>query len=1080
MHRTDRPRTFRLAYLALLAFGLATPTAHAQLVVSPSSINMGSAPPGEVIETTLTIRNAGTAAAFADFILPERQFWLHRTTCMLSTGLAPGATCQALIRFSATAACTYHTDLQVHDWSPPESYSAVHVALTAAGAASAADCSESQYSLDNRWQKVLAPYPGNNPYAGVVVTAADLGSDGEMDAIIAVMPYQNTGVPQELWHTERLTEVHIYTYTSDGRFIETTSRWFGTSPLLMPFLAYAAVADFNGDGKSDIAFSTINEDGRPVSDPAEPGALPLWYVKDYAFMSTPGTAYNVQALSDVVDYSGSLTAADIDGDGDIDLVVAGQASVPDSPGQVGPYVLINNGLGTFVRGQGFAAVGPRTYSSAALADLDGDGDPDLVMGRYRDGSVAIYRNVDGIFSYIRDVLLFPGTYNAPDDSYHVNVGFYTADFEGIGGISIADLDGDGVKDIVSWAGGGIDDQTWWRGMSFIRVAHGLPGLNFLPLGGSFDLAQRGTTAHAQVLSLNRDGTRDVVMRLQSGWAPVHDMQLRNDGSGVLRYEDMLAFPADNNFGDSIHVADMNRDGRQDIVYARTGPLPNAPGEHGVMINLQPDSMASTLDSLDQYLWQVPSAANTQQQGFIRLINRTSRSASVTIWGLDASGHHSPGAVSLTLAPKESRQVNSQDIEGGNVDKGLLGHLGAGTGNWTVIVHADADVEALAYIRTPDGFLTSMHDRVEGDGVDWIVPIFNPAENPNQVSRLRLVNSSTGPINVLIEGTDDAGHAGPGGSATIRLAGLTSVELSSVDLESGNSARGLVGRLGDGNGKWRLHVSATGRLSVQSLLADPKGYLTNLSTLPDLKELAVGEKSIWFVPPAANVQQQGFVRLVNREARPGDVAMWGIDDAGHRSPGTLTFALAPNESRQFNSLDLELGNAMKASGALGAGIGSWRLQVLSDLDLWPLALVRTPDGFLTTVHDTVAGNGLSLRVPTFNPAENPNQVGVLRIVNPNAAAVSVTIRGTDDAGQAGLGAVTLAIPAQAAVELSSPELESGNTGKGLTGSLGNGSGKWQLAITATVPIRVLSLLRDPKGYLTNLSNDPRGSGSQLKP
>ncbi len=39
-------------------------------------------------------------------------------------------------------------------------------------------------------------------------------------------------------------------------------------------------------------------------------------------------------------------------------------------------------------------------------------------------------------------------------------------------------------------------------------------------------------------------------------------------------------------------------------------------------------------------------------------------------------------------------------------------------------------------------------------------------------------------------------------------------------------------------------------------------------------------------------------------------------------------------------------------------GSWRLVVLTDLDLIPLALIRTPDGFLTTVHETIAGDGLS--------------------------------------------------------------------------------------------------------------------------
>src|SRR3546814_12917932 len=62
--------------------------------------------------------------------------------------------------------------------------------------------------------------------------------------------------------------------------------------------------------------------------------------------------------------------------------------------------------------------------------------------------------------------------------------------------------------------------------------------------------------------------------------------------------------------------------------------------------------------------------------------------------------------------------------------------------------------------------------------------------------------------------------------------------------------------------------------------------------------------LWMVPPASNKQQQGFVRLINRENRSGSVQVWGIDDAGQRSPGTITLTLAPNESRQFNSQDME--------------------------------------------------------------------------------------------------------------------------------------------------------------------------------
>lgn len=488
-----------------------------------------------------------------------------------------------------------------------------------------------------------------------------------------------------------------------------------------------------------------------------------------------------------------------------------------------------------------------------------------------------------------------------------------------------------------------------------------------------------------------------------------------------------------------------------------------------------------LVSTDQYLWMVPPASNSQRQGFLRLGNRGKTPGLVTLWGVDAAGNRSIGTVTLTLAASEYRQLNSSDLELGNASKGLTGSIGQGSGDWTVVVRSGLDLEALAYIRTPDGFLTAMHDRVEGDGVDWFVPIFNPADNPYQVSHLRVINTSSAPVSLLILGVDDAGASG-NSAVAISVPAMRSIDLTPTDLENGNASKGLVGSLGNGSGKWHLSVSSTGRITVQSLLSDPLGKLTNLSTLPDLAEVAPGEKVLWLAPPASNPQQQGFIRLVNRENRSSAVALWGIDDAGQRSPGTITLSLAPRESRQMNSQDLEWGNAAKGlTGQLGNGQGDWRLHVLTDLDLLPMALIRTPDGFLTTVHETVAGDGLTSRVPIFNPADNPYQVSVLRIVNPNATAASVRLGGVDDAGSPGSGGlVSFSVAAGTAIELSATDLENGNASKGLSGSLGNGSGKWVVTLTSDVPLKVLNLLRDPRGYLTNLSTSAKGTDAELEP
>ena len=62
--------------------------------------------------------------------------------------------------------------------------------------------------------------------------------------------------------------------------------------------------------------------------------------------------------------------------------------------------------------------------------------------------------------------------------------------------------------------------------------------------------------------------------------------------------------------------------------------------------------------------------------------------------------------------------------------------------------------------------------------------------------------------------------------------VTARELES-DEGRGEALRDLVvvGALGDGTGKWRLVVTSDRPIQVMSLLANPTGHLTNLSTAP---------------------------------------------------------------------------------------------------------------------------------------------------------------------------------------------------------------------------------------------------------
>ena len=412
-------------------------------------------------------------------------------------------------------------------------------------------------------------------------------------------------------------------------------------------------------------------------------------------------------------------------------------------------------------------------------------------------------------------------------------------------------------------------------------------------------------------------------------------------------------------------------------------------------------------------------------------------------------------------------------------KGLSGGVGDGDGDWRLELSTTLDIEPLAYIRTPDGFVTSMHDVVaQSGGSRHHVPIFNPESNRSQVSRLRLVNPSDANARVEIHGVDDAGERSDDVSFEVPAGGARTV--GAQELESGG--QGLSGRLGDGAGKWQLFVSADRPLQVMSLLQSPTGHLANLSTSPDVHrwvgdaetdgaKASAGQSThtLPLVAPASERALQGFARIINHSDRAGTVEIHAIDDTGRRF-GPVSLDVGAKASVHFNSTDLEDGNALKGlSGGVGDGDGDWRLELSTTLDIEPLAYIRTPDGFVTSMHDVVAQSGGSRHhVPIFNPESNRSQVSRLRLVNPSDANARVEIHGVDDAGERS-DDVSFEVPAGGARTVGAQELESG--GQGLSGRLGDGAGKWQLFVSADRPLQVMSLLQSPTGHLANLSTSP---------
>ncbi|MDD9962257.1 MAG: leucine-rich repeat domain-containing protein [Gammaproteobacteria bacterium] len=457
-------------------------------------------------------------------------------------------------------------------------------------------------------------------------------------------------------------------------------------------------------------------------------------------------------------------------------------------------------------------------------------------------------------------------------------------------------------------------------------------------------------------------------------------------------------------------------------------------------------------------------AASGRHGFLRVVNHSGRAGDVRITARDGSGA-AFGPVMLPLEGHQAIHLNSHDLENGNPAKGLREGLGDGQGDWRLTMEGRLNAEALAYVRTQDGFVTAMHDIAPKEDEDRELLFFNPGSNHRQESVLQLINGGDGAEAVRITGIDDAGSEG---AVTVDLPAGESLRFTAAELESG-AAPGLSGALGDGTGKWRLRIEARPDVTAMGLLETPSGHLANLSASPPAHD-ADGIVRIPLFLSASEPSREGFMRVVNRSDSEGAIAISAFDGMGE-AYGPVSLSLGPRESQHFNSGDLEAGNPAKGlDGSTGAGSGNWRLELDGGgLDFEALAYVRTNDGFVTAMHEVAPDAGGGPRIAFLNPGSNYRQESVLRLANPSDASTSITITAIDDAGRAGGAPITLELPAGRAVALTAKALEDG--ADGLSGSMGDGRGKWRLCVGADRPVTAMSLLETPTGHLTNMSASP---------
>jgi hypothetical protein len=135
----------------------------------------------------------------------------------------------------------------------------------------------------------------------------------------------------------------------------------------------------------------------------------------------PAVTYNSGGSTPV-----SIAVADLNGDSNIDLVVANQDSSTVA-------VLLGNGDGTFQTAESYSSGGIFT-ESVAVADVNGDGKPDLLVAINCTSSV----DCSGLVA----VLLGNG-----DGTFHPAVA-YSSGGQSAESVAVADVNGDGKPDLL--------------------------------------------------------------------------------------------------------------------------------------------------------------------------------------------------------------------------------------------------------------------------------------------------------------------------------------------------------------------------------------------------------------------------------------------------------------------------------------------------------------------------------------------------------------------------------------------------------------------------------------------------------
>ncbi len=388
---------------------------------------------------------------------------------------------------------------------------------------------------------LLPVYGGYNSDPGnCSVIFADFDKDGDLDIILC-------GTRAGGYRT-----TYLYLNNGSGTFTKSQQSSDGTSPVFTGCFGSSDAADIDKDGDLDVIIAGNSDSGYSVELYINDGSANFTKSQQ----SSGGTSAVFTGL-----FVGFTRFADVDGDGDQDLLITG-TTTQYSAGYQESMLYINNGSGIFTKDEQSSdgSTGSLTglyYGSGEFADIDNDGDKDLVMAGYIESTTPgfkIYRNDGkGRFSGIKPVsnssqsyadvdkdgdldLLITGidSSSVPTANLYLNDGkgnFYNngAGLTGVnfGSSAFGDIDSDGDMDIVI---------TGYKAASnFISCIYINDG------SGKFTKSQQSSDGSSAVLTgvyygssifgdVDNDGDPDLIISGKSSSGDITRLYINNGGS----------------------------------------------------------------------------------------------------------------------------------------------------------------------------------------------------------------------------------------------------------------------------------------------------------------------------------------------------------------------------------------------------------------------------------------------------------------------------------------------------------------------------------------------------------------------